>query len=68
MTIALARHVFSAVAVGTIAATAFRVATAPDRFRERQETARQVCTTRGGQWVQVERQYLCSPSSAASKT
>jgi len=46
----------AAVAVG---GTVFRVATAPDRVRERQELARRVCSERGGQWITVERRDIC---------
>lgn len=54
------------VVVMSVGGTVFRVATAPDRVRDRTETARRVCTERGGQWVQVERRDVCRlPETAA---
>lgn len=42
-----------------VGAAVFRVATAPDRIRERHETARSVCQSSGGQWVTRERDPVC---------
>lgn len=43
-----------------VGSAAFRVATAPERIKERRETAQAVCRSSGGQWVQVdEREHGC---------
>jgi hypothetical protein len=68
MHIAITRYTFTLVAVGTLGASAWRVSTAPERIRARHEVAKQVCVTRGGEWVQIEREFLCAPASAASKS
>jgi hypothetical protein len=47
------------VAVAVLGGTVFRVATAPDRIRDRQETARKVCIERGGEWVTEGRREVC---------
>jgi len=55
------------VAVVAVGSTVFRVATAPDRNRDRLELARRVCTERGGEWVTVDRRELCRvPGTAAT--
>ena len=43
-----------ATAVFALGGGAFRVATAPDRIRDRHEDAKKVCLERGGQWAQVD--------------
>ena len=47
------------VALVAVSGTVFRVATAPDRIRDRVETARKVCAERGGEWVTVDRREQC---------
>jgi hypothetical protein len=37
--------------VGAAVSYVFRVATAPDRIRERREIAKEVCVKSGGEWV-----------------
>lgn len=50
---------FALLALLAIGAAVFRVATAPDRIKERRETARQVCLSSGGQWVPMDRDHGC---------
>lgn len=47
------------VAVLAVGSTVFRVATAPERIRDRVETARKVCAERGGEWVTIDRREQC---------
>lgn len=47
------------VALVAVSGTVFRVATAPDRIKDRVETARKVCAERGGEWVIVDRREQC---------
>ncbi len=47
------------VAVVAVGSTVFRVATAPERVRDRVETAKRVCGERGGEWVKVDRREQC---------
>lgn len=47
------------VTVMVVGGTVFRVATAPDRVRDRQATAQRVCTERGGEWVSVDKRDVC---------
>ena len=54
-----AQSAFMAVLAVCVAAAAFRIATAPERVRERKDTARSVCIGAGGQWVQVGRDEIC---------
>jgi len=59
MTPSLARSAFLIVVLATIAATVFRVSTAPERVKERRNTARTVCISMGGEWVQVGNDEIC---------
>ncbi|HSW04198.1 hypothetical protein [Aquabacterium sp.] len=54
------------VALVAVGGTVFRVATAPDRIRDRIETARKVCAERGGEWVTVNRREQCRLPGATS--
>lgn len=47
------------VAVVAVGSTVFRVATAPERVRDRVETAKRVCAERGGDWVKVDSRDQC---------
>jgi hypothetical protein len=47
------------VTVMAVSGTVFRVATAPERVRDRVATAKRVCTERGGAWVKVEGRDQC---------
>jgi hypothetical protein len=55
----LTRGTFGLVVVLALGAAVFRVATAPERIKERRETARSVCLSSGGQWVKVQRDEVC---------
>ncbi|HET7792420.1 MAG TPA: hypothetical protein VFL64_03450 [Rhizobacter sp.] len=73
MSPSLARNAFVIVVLATIAATVFRVSTAPDRIKERRNTARAACIGMGGEWVQVGNDEICrrtepSPAQQAKKT
>lgn len=62
------RIMFSVVTVGVLSATAFRVATAPDRVQEQRAVARAVCVEGGGQWVGEGREAQCvKPERTSSK-
>ena len=55
------------VIVASIGGAVFRVATAPDRVRERRETARAACASGGGEWIRVGADEICRagrPNSA----
>jgi acyl-coenzyme A synthetase/AMP-(fatty) acid ligase len=65
MKINLARYAVAVIVIGAIAAAVFRVSTAPDRVRQRLETARAVCVSSGGEWVTVERDPICVKGSTA---
>ena len=45
----------------------FRVSTAPDRIKERRNTAYSVCIASGGEWVKGERDEACVKPDAAKK-
>ena len=59
MSISVARHAVAIVAVVAVVGAVFRVSTAPDRIKDRRDTARAVCLASGGQWVKPERDELC---------
>ncbi|MFO1222594.1 MAG: hypothetical protein U1E90_05820 [Burkholderiaceae bacterium] len=40
--------------VGAAVSAVFRVATAPDRIRDRRDHAKEVCLKAGGEWVVAE--------------
>jgi hypothetical protein len=68
MTSMRAQSAFMAILAVCVAAAAFRVATAPDRVRDRKDTARSVCLGAGGQWVKVDRDEICQkPELAGNK-
>ncbi|MEO8154267.1 MAG: hypothetical protein ABI605_14460 [Rhizobacter sp.] len=68
----LTRSAFLIVVLAAVGASVFRVSTAPERVRERRDTARSVCVSSGGQWIQVGRDEICQkeeqPSEQAQKT
>jgi hypothetical protein len=66
MKVDLARYAFAVIVVVAIAATVFRVSTAPDRVRERLKTAQAVCEASGGQWLTVERETRCVKGPAGT--
>jgi hypothetical protein len=55
------------VIVLTILAAVYRVATGPDRVRMRLDTARQTCTTTGGEWVLVGGEETCRLPAESKK-
>jgi len=59
MKISLARHAFGVIVIAAVAASFFRVITAPDRIRDRLKTAQSVCVASGGEWVTVEHDPIC---------
>ena len=67
MSISLARSAVALVAVVAVAGAVFRVSTAPDRIKERRETAYSVCIASGGAWVKGERGETCEKPDAAKK-
>ncbi|MBL0089482.1 MAG: hypothetical protein IPP44_23535 [Ideonella sp.] len=52
----------------TVVAASFRVVTAPDRIRERLDSARSTCLNQGGEWVTVGRDESCVMPAAKNKT
>lgn len=65
MSINIVRHGFVLVASVAVGAAVFRVATAPDRIKERRDTAHAVCLSSGGKWVKVERDEICVRTETA---
>jgi hypothetical protein len=59
MRLSLARSAFMVVALAAVGAAVFRVSTAPERVKERRDTARAVCTSSGGEWVRVGKDEIC---------
>jgi hypothetical protein len=59
MTLNLARSAFVIVVLAAVGASVFRVSTAPERVRDRRDTARSVCISSGGQWLQVGNDEIC---------
>jgi hypothetical protein len=60
-----ARTAFAIVAVVSITGAVIRVATAPDRIRERRITAQSVCASSGGTWMTIDKQEICSKPDVA---
>jgi len=63
----LTRVMFAVVVVMAVGAALFRVTTAPQRIKDRHETARSVCLASGGQWIKVERDEVCQRGAPASR-
>ncbi|HVO07445.1 MAG TPA: hypothetical protein VMT83_11705 [Burkholderiaceae bacterium] len=56
----IAWSIVALIVIGAAVSAAFRVATAPDRIRERREIAKEVCLKSGGAWVMAEdRHEVC---------
>jgi hypothetical protein len=51
MAVRIAWTIVALIIVGAAGSYVFRVATAPDRIRERHDIAREVCLKAGGEWV-----------------
>jgi len=66
MTTNLARSAFVIVVLAAVGASAFRVSTAPERVKERRNTARAVCIGSGGQWIQVGNDEICQKDELGS--
>lgn len=58
----LASMTLTAVIVVALGGAVWRVLDAPDRVQARKDTARNVCTANGGEWVKVEAEEFCRPS------
>lgn len=59
MPVPLIRHTFALIVIGSVALTALRIMTAPERIAERHATARTVCASSGGQWTSDGRKEFC---------
>jgi len=62
-----ARTAFALISIAAIAGAVFRVSTAPDRIRERHQTARAVCLQKGGEWVIVDNNEICRTAEIAKQ-
>jgi len=62
-----ARTAFALVSVIAVSGAVFRIATAPERIRDRHETARTVCLQTGGEWVTVDRNEVCRRTEVAKQ-
>ena len=56
---AMARSAFVIVVLAAVGAAVFRVSTAPERVKERRNTARSVCVGSGGAWIQIGKDEIC---------
>lgn len=60
MGIRIAWAIVALIIVGAAVSAVFRVATAPERIRERRDIAKEVCLKSGGEWVVAEgRREVC---------
>lgn len=59
MGVRIAWSIVVLIVVGAAVSALFRVATAPDRIKERRNTAKEVCVKSGGEWVSAGRDELC---------
>jgi hypothetical protein len=61
MGVRIAWTIVALIIIGAAVSAMFRVATAPDRIKERREIAKEVCVKSGGEWVVVvaERNEVC---------
>ena len=62
MNLSFAHSAFVIVVLAAIGATVFRVSTAPERVKERRNTARSVCVGSGGEWIRVGKDEICQKS------
>ena len=67
MSISVARSAVALIAVVAVVGAVFRVSTAPDRIKERRDTAYAVCLASGGEWVKVDRDEICVKGDGAKK-
>ncbi|HEX6019457.1 MAG TPA: hypothetical protein VFZ28_15280 [Burkholderiaceae bacterium] len=54
MGIRIAWTIVALIVIAAAVSAAFRVATAPDRIRDRHDQAKEVCLKAGGEWVVAE--------------
>jgi hypothetical protein len=59
MAVRIAWTIVALIIVGAAVSAVFRVATAPDRIRERRDIAKEVCLKAGGEWVIAESKEVC---------
>ena len=60
MGVRIAWTIVALIIIGAAISAVFRVATAPDRIRERREIAKEVCLKSGGEWVMADnRREVC---------
>jgi len=60
MGIRIAWTIVTLIIVGAAVSAVFRVATAPDRIRERRDVAKEACQKAGGEWVvAANRREVC---------
>jgi len=56
----IAWTIVALIIIGAAVSAVFRVATAPERIRERREMAKEVCLKSGGEWVMGDnRREVC---------
>jgi molybdopterin synthase catalytic subunit len=55
----IAWTIVAMIIVGAAVSAMFRVATAPDRIKERRNIAKEVCVKSGGEWVTAGRDEVC---------
>ena len=60
MGIRIAWTIVALIVIGAAVSGVFRVATAPDRIKERRDMAKEVCLKAGGEWVIADdRREVC---------
>jgi hypothetical protein len=59
MGVRIAWTIVTLIIVAAAISATFRIVTAPDRIRERRDTAREVCIKSGGEWVMASRGEVC---------
>ncbi|MBS0449168.1 MAG: hypothetical protein JSR59_24870 [Proteobacteria bacterium] len=60
-----ARYAVTLVVLAAITGAVVKITTAPDRIRDRRQTAQSVCLSTGGTWTKIGRDEICvTPDSA----
>jgi hypothetical protein len=59
MGVRIAWTVVAMIIFGAAVSAMFRVATAPDRHKDRRDLAKEVCVKSGGEWVTTGRDEVC---------
>jgi hypothetical protein len=59
MGVRIAWAIVAMIVIGAAVSALFRVATAPDRIKDRRELAKEVCVKSGGEWVIAGRGEVC---------